>query len=201
MRLTSARDTSNQTGQLNFAGQLVITAGQTYATSGTTFGITGLGAASPQDRDSELILRAPLGGSTSTVPFSAFGSVSMAAAQIDQGGVLRQPFGQISLVASQQLILGPDSMTSVSGDGFTIPYGTTENLLRWIVDGFNTASLPVRKTVVLSAPDIQASASATVTWVVLALSWPVLPAVPAPLEDDTGHAPATVGGLTAANAA
>ena len=163
VRLTSARDTSNQTGQLNFAGQLVITAGQTYATSGTTFGITGLNAVSAQDRGSELILRAPLGGSTSTVPFSAFGSVSMAAPHIDQGGVLRQPFGQISLVASQQLILGQDSITSVSGDGFTIPYGTSENLSRWLVDGFNTVSLPVRKTVVLSAPDIQASASATVS--------------------------------------
>ena len=163
VRLTSARDTSSQTGQLNFAGELRITAGQTYATSGTRFGISGLAAQSPQDRDSTLILRTPPGGSSSTTPLSAFGALSMAAPRIDQGGVLRQPFGQISLVATQQLILGQDSITSVSGDGFMVPYGSTENLSRWIVDGFNTAGLPIGKTVTLSAPDIQASASASVS--------------------------------------
>ncbi len=45
-------------------------------------------------------------GQTSAVPLSAGGRLSLEAPEIEQNGVLRAPFGQISLKASTRLTLG-----------------------------------------------------------------------------------------------
>ncbi|CAB3926921.1 hypothetical protein LMG3481_05973 [Achromobacter deleyi] len=65
------------------------------------------------------------------VPYSAFGSLRLAAATVEQGGVVRAPLGAIVLgdvsetVGTRHLTLLPGSVTSVSGVGLLMPYGGT----------------------------------------------------------------------------
>ena len=64
-------------------------------------------------------------------PYSAFGTLRLAAANVEQGGVLRAPLGAIVLgdlgerMGTQRLTLLPGSVTSVSGAGLVMPYGGT----------------------------------------------------------------------------
>ena len=58
-------------------------------------------------------------------PLSAAGSVSLNAYDITSTGTLYAPFGTIALNASHALTLGAGSLTSVSAEGLTIPYGST----------------------------------------------------------------------------
>ena len=65
------------------------------------------------------------------VPYSAFGQLRLAAATVEQGGVLRAPLGAIvlgdmgQLMGTKRLTLLPGSVTSVSGAGLLMPYGGT----------------------------------------------------------------------------
>src|SRR6202043_1114852 len=59
-------------------------------------------------------------------PLSAGGALSIAADTIVSTGTIYAPFGTISLDANTTLTLGDGSLTSVSGDGLTIPYGQTQ---------------------------------------------------------------------------
>ncbi|MBB1627744.1 hemagglutinin [Achromobacter sp. UMC71] len=65
------------------------------------------------------------------VPYSAFGTLRLAASNVEQGGVLRAPLGAIvlgdvsSATGTQRLSLLPGSVTSVSGAGLLMPYGGT----------------------------------------------------------------------------
>ncbi len=74
------------------------------------------------------------GGATAplpAVPYSAFGSLRLAATNVEQGGVVRAPLGAIilgdvsSVLGTQRLTLLPGSVTSVSGAGLLMPYGGT----------------------------------------------------------------------------
>ncbi|CUJ70039.1 Heme:hemopexin utilization protein A [Achromobacter kerstersii] len=64
-------------------------------------------------------------------PYSAFGTLRLAATTVEQGGVLRAPLGAITLgdlgelMGTQRLTLLPGSVTSVSGAGLLMPYGGT----------------------------------------------------------------------------
>ncbi|MDF3835855.1 filamentous hemagglutinin family protein [Cupriavidus basilensis] len=62
-------------------------------------------------------------------PLSVFGSLSFQAAIIEQGGIVRAPFGAVTLgtnyPATQRVDLLPGSLTSVSMAGLAIPYGGT----------------------------------------------------------------------------
>jgi filamentous hemagglutinin family protein len=151
------------TARLNFAGQLKITAGQVYATSGTRYLLAGLPVLADGDAGSDFIVRAPEGGSSSTAPLSALGQLTVQATRIDQGGVLRQPFGSITLDAAQRLTLGDGSVTSVSAEGSTLPFGQTDNLTDWVVAGQNRTQLPVAKSIQLTATEIQTASGATVS--------------------------------------
>ncbi|MCK9915644.1 filamentous hemagglutinin family protein [Microbacteriaceae bacterium K1510] len=74
-----------------------------------------------------------LGRTTDTIPdapFSLFGTLSLTAPIVEQGGVVRAPFGLIMLGSNSQPLtqrvdLLPGSLTSVSMDGLDIPYGGT----------------------------------------------------------------------------
>jgi hypothetical protein len=71
---------------------------------------------------------------SAAVPLSALGGLTIDAPSIDQGGVVRAPFGQIALngVGAQSVVtLHPGSLTSVSANGQTIPYGSTQNGTQW----------------------------------------------------------------------
>ncbi|PLY45348.1 hemagglutinin [Janthinobacterium sp. ROICE36] len=84
------------------------------------------------------------------MPYSAFGSLELEAAHIEQGGVVRAPLGRLSIGAARYdndksltVNLLPGSITSVSGAGLVMPYGGTVDGQAWNVDGKPAALLGV----------------------------------------------------------
>ncbi|MFS2054427.1 hypothetical protein ACEN8K_37050, partial [Variovorax sp. CT11-76] len=84
-----------------------------------------------------------IGEGEPAVPYSAFGSLQLMSANIDQGGVLRAPLGSVILgrpegqaddVAST-VRLRAGSITSTSGAGLAMPYGGTKDGLTYIYNG------------------------------------------------------------------
>ncbi len=149
--------------QLDFAGVLTLSASQIYATTGTRFALAGLAAADEADAGSRLVLRTGPQGAAAMSPLSVFGSLSLSATSIDHGGVLRQPFGALSLSAERGLELRAGSITSVSGDGATLLYGTTTNLSDWqAATGASLTQLPVEKSIQLRAATLTTSPQARV---------------------------------------
>lgn len=155
-----------QTGSLLFAGTLDLTAGQITPTTFSTFEIAGLVG------NSILRTHAPSGGSTSTLPLSAFGDVKLSANTIEHGGVIRVPFGRLELNALDTLSLLADSELSTSGNGLTVPVGTTVNGTSWnyfpagttAVNQFRAITeLPVAKQVLLNGRTLAISPTARVS--------------------------------------
>ncbi len=105
-------------GSLATGGDLTLDAARIYPATGTAFTMSsnaaggtiavGRTAASP--------------GS----PLSAAGSLTLAADNIVSTGTLLAPFGSIDLEAGRSLTLGDASITSVSGAGAVLPYGSTQ---------------------------------------------------------------------------
>lgn len=155
---------SARQGSLAFAGELTLSASVLYASSGTQFGLDGLPAMDDADAGSRLVFTTGPGGAASLPPLSAFGGIAARATEIEQGGVLWQPFGALSLEAGRRLALLPGSLTSVSGAGAVVPYGNTINLALWSLPGGAEADgLPLAKQVTLKAPRMEAAAGATVS--------------------------------------
>ncbi len=150
---------------LNFAGLLSLTAGQAYATSATQYTLRGLAATGPDDSGSQLVLRPSAGGTPANLPLSAFGSLTINATDIDQGGILRQPFGQITLQAERSLTLGDGSITSVSGNGASLLFGQTLNLADWYPSGppISFSQLPLSKGISLSAATLTTAPTASLS--------------------------------------
>jgi filamentous hemagglutinin family protein len=80
--------------------------------------------------------------SVPAMPYSAFGSLELAAAHIEQGGVVRAPLGRLAIGAagydndkSLSVNLLSNSITSVSGAGLVMPYGGTVDGQTWNVNG------------------------------------------------------------------
>jgi filamentous hemagglutinin family protein len=137
-------DTVNNSlgGQLLVNGNLQITAGQIYPTTGSTFLV-----ASASRSGAIEFLRAS--DSTPATPYSAGGNLTVQAAHIIQNGVVRVPLGSLTLGSDSELDITTDgvsetfaprtltldagngSITSVSADGLTIPYGTTTDQTEW----------------------------------------------------------------------
>ncbi|WP_201495253.1 filamentous hemagglutinin N-terminal domain-containing protein, partial [Rubrivivax sp. A210] len=150
-------------GRLAFAGALELTAGQIYATTGTGFTLAGLPAGDASDAGSRITLSTGTGGASAQAPLSAFGALSLQATDIDHGGALRQPFGAIELKAGRELTLRDGSLTSVSGAGSTLIYGSTDNLAQWLLPSGQTSSaLPLAKGVSLSAARLNTAPGARV---------------------------------------
>ncbi|WP_158299008.1 filamentous haemagglutinin family protein [Sphingomonas psychrotolerans] len=102
-----------------------------------------------------------LAGSTPSMPLSAYGQLTVGADIINQGGVLVAPLGSITLgigggnyvpgpemaapgqdywsgesaVSTREVNLLSGSLTSVSGAGLAIPYGSTTDGLSWTLNG------------------------------------------------------------------
>ncbi|OEZ27304.1 filamentous haemagglutinin family protein [Variovorax boronicumulans] len=145
---------------LDVDGQLVLNAGQVYPTTAMT-GVIRAG-------DSITVERL---GDAGSAPLSAGGSLRLEAPVIAQNGVLRAPFGQIELNAGERLSLGAGSLTSVSGAGMTVPFGTLSNNEHWhdpskAVDPTNpsTGSLvaPPEKRITMKSPDVALARGAVV---------------------------------------
>lgn len=161
-------NTNVQDGALLFSGTVTMTAGQIYPTTFSQFEITGA------EGNSLFRTRMPSGGSRASVPLSAFGALTVTADRIEHGGVLRAPFGSIDLVADS-LKLFNGSETSVSGNGATVPVGSTVNGRTWYYYplGLNAGTqsseivtideLPVAKGVLLKADSMDVASGARVS--------------------------------------
>ncbi|MCX7102558.1 MAG: filamentous hemagglutinin family protein [Methylobacter sp.] len=68
-----------------------------------------------------------MGNNSDVTPLSAAGQLTLNAATINQNGVLKAPLGTIELNATSALSFGKDSVTSVSANGQTIPFGAIVN--------------------------------------------------------------------------
>ena len=80
------------------------------------------------------------GPAPAAVPYSVFGSLSLAAGTIEQGGVIRAPLGLITVgddvvTKTREVRLLPGSVTSVSGAGLVMPYGGTTDGIDYRYDG------------------------------------------------------------------
>ncbi|MGK5036237.1 filamentous haemagglutinin family protein [Janthinobacterium sp. LB3P118] len=80
--------------------------------------------------------------SVPAMPYSAFGSLELEAAHIEQGGVVRAPLGRLAIGAARydndkslSVNLLANSITSVSGAGLVMPYGGTVDGQTWNVNG------------------------------------------------------------------
>ncbi|SAI37288.1 Heme:hemopexin utilization protein A [Bordetella ansorpii] len=161
-------DDANLRATLDVDGALEIRAAQVYPGTAVTARIVS---------GQSIAVR---GNGSAEAPLSAGGSLTLSAPVIEQTGVLRAPFGQIVLEASDRLVLGDASLTSVSGAGLGVLYGTLRNAEYWL-DPSNPqgrsrtnpndagvldenrylSSLP-EKRVSLQAPDVSMAAGAVV---------------------------------------
>ena len=143
-------DKSGAQATLVTSGNLTLSAAQIYPVAGANArvyaGVTFDPNAANFFRPGGRIVVSSPGGALPPPPLTAGGTLLLAAGEIDQGGVLRAPFGQITLGATgnesgfdavfsfgsespatftTEVKLLPGSLTSVSGEGTTIPYGGT----------------------------------------------------------------------------
>lgn len=142
------------TGSLAVGGDLELASAQIYPTTLTDYSIEVPGTAR--------FRRTGTGGQV----YSAGGRLSVSAAAIDQGGVLRAPSGALELEAAGAFTARPGSVTSVSADGLSVLFGRTEGGLDWVypVSGEATALIatPPEKAVAIRARDIDIQDQAVV---------------------------------------
>ncbi|WP_313054868.1 filamentous hemagglutinin N-terminal domain-containing protein, partial [Pseudomonas lopnurensis] len=142
VELVSQGDMRFETGILHTPGDLLLAAAQIYPATGAAAtvhaGWQGPNSAYASDR--RLVI-ARTTDTTPTMPYSVFGSLTLGAATIDQGGILRAPMGAINLgysgsrLQTQAVNLLPGSTTSVSAGGLVMPYGGTVDGVTWEYDG------------------------------------------------------------------
>jgi filamentous hemagglutinin family protein len=154
-----AGSTTNFTGSLKSAGNLVFQANQLYPVTRADFTLNPLGAYTPG-----AITFLSNGGSLADTPLSAGGRFTVNATSISQGGAVRAPLGQITLNATGGVNLMEGSMMSVSGDGELIPFGSVQNGKSWIyqVDPATSTLIPspLAKQISLNAPAITIASGA-----------------------------------------
>ncbi|MCZ4303309.1 filamentous hemagglutinin family protein [Zoogloeaceae bacterium G21618-S1] len=157
------KDVAARTGSLSASGSAVLNAGQVMASTDSRFVVDLV------DAGSRLSINGT--GSVPTAPLSAGADLTLTADFIDQGGVIRVPFGSLSLIARDTLTLATGSITSAAGEGQVTPYGVRSGD-DWVLvypaataDGFDLTTLlshsPV-PTVVLSAPNVDQKSGAVV---------------------------------------
>jgi filamentous hemagglutinin len=145
-------------GGLVLDGNLTIDAARIYPVTQTAFSISTL---SP----GESVNIGQTNASPGT-PLSAGGALAITSDSIDSSGSLFAPFGTISLTA-KNLALESGSVTSVSADGVTIPFGSTQlGGAQWQYTAAGAAQqfiagIPQRQ-VSLNAPSVTIAAGATV---------------------------------------
>ncbi|HEY4076631.1 MAG TPA: filamentous hemagglutinin N-terminal domain-containing protein, partial [Rhizomicrobium sp.] len=154
--------TTPQPGELITGGNLTFQAAQLYPATGSVF-----------------IVDAPVAGSTITVlgngnatpPISVGGALLVDAATIVQNGTIRAPSGTIQLgvgdvtdadvktafnnlplIRTTSVTLGDGSLTSVSLDGQSLPYGTTTDGTDWKLSVTNVTGQQITSGDLTQAP-------------------------------------------------
>ncbi len=148
----------DRTATLTADGRLELKVGQLYPATGILASIKA---------GTELAIE-PNGGAA--LPLSAAGSLSLEAPVIVQNGVIRAPFGSITFTATDSITLGAGSVTSVSGDGLVLPYGTLINNEFWAdpvtaataTNPTPTLSQLPEKKITLSAPTVKLASGSVV---------------------------------------
>jgi len=149
MRFLQASGGENAITGLTSNGDLVLAANQIYpATSAKVEIIAGRRGYTTEwgtfgvDFDPSRSLRIEqTGEAVPRVPFSVFGSISLASANVDQGGIVRAPLGRVTVgstgseTVSTNVLLRPGSITSVSAAGLAMPYGGTVDGLTYVYAG------------------------------------------------------------------
>ncbi len=151
-----AGTTVRTTGGLDVDGGLTLSAGMIYPVSMISGTIKSVGKLTVQQQGA------------AGLPYSVAGSLTLIAPDIEQDGTLLAPFGSIALSASNSLTLGGGSVTSVSGDGLILPYGSLSNGEYWTIPGATSSSVPTilsalpEKRVTLSGKNVDLRAGAVV---------------------------------------
>ncbi|MDL2337346.1 MAG: filamentous hemagglutinin family protein [Pseudomonadota bacterium] len=119
-----------QVGSLTTSGDITFDAAQVYPSTRTDFTISVIDqpANTPVTGGSILIAS---NGKTAGDVYSAGGRLAFVADTIVQGGTVKAPLGAIELHALSNLELSPGSVTSVSADGLTVPFGSTLAGISW----------------------------------------------------------------------
>jgi filamentous hemagglutinin len=105
------------TAKLTAPGDITLTARQIYPNTANKLTIEATGG------DSKITVNQS--GEVDTPVLSAQGELTLKAANIEQNGTLKAPFGKINLEATDALVLSDNSLTSVSSEGQLIPFATT----------------------------------------------------------------------------
>ncbi len=140
-RWRTGNSSANQT-QLETSGDIVLTAVQIYPSTDTdariVAGYRGTGLTFVEG--TSLTIRR-YGEGNVAVPYSAFGKLTLAAETVNQGGIVRAPFGTLTLgslnnfARADSINLLAGSLTSVSGAGLVMPYGGTVDGITYNYDG------------------------------------------------------------------
>ncbi|WP_374569272.1 filamentous haemagglutinin family protein [Ideonella sp.] len=140
-------------GSLTTAGDLALSARQLYPGTQTDFRI---------DATGHDVTIAGQGGDASGIatPLSAGGKLTIAAATITQGGVVRAPQGQIVLQGSQAVTLAEGSQTSVSAAGLVLPYGDSAGG-RWVAPDGHVLTAPPGKRIDIESPSVDVATGAS----------------------------------------
>ncbi|WP_165420984.1 filamentous haemagglutinin family protein [Bradyrhizobium sp. Leo170] len=135
------------TTQLATSGNLDLLAAQLYPATNT------LAAVIAGSGNSDPTVTLTIGRTTDTIPdapLSVFGSLAFQAPIVEQGGIVRAPFGTLTFgmgypVFTPRVDLVPGSLTSVSMAGLTIPYGGTIDGVSYSYNGatVNSITLPL----------------------------------------------------------
>jgi len=153
-RAASADGSEVLPGMLFSTGDLVFSAGQVYPSSSYRFAInanaSGLPDAAGNPRETTITFLPS--GNASATPLSAGGALLVSADHIEQQGTIRVPSGSLvlgttdpsadatdfglaaglpALANTKSVHLAPGSVTSVSLDGLTVPYGNTVDGVDW----------------------------------------------------------------------
>lgn len=132
--------TTQRDGALHSAADLTFAAPQTTVASAARYTIDAAGKS----------VSFTEGRASSAPVLSAAGSITVNADTITQDGVVRAPFGSITLNAND-IFLGRASVTSVSGEGLVVPFGATSGGAEWNYLGLAQSRLP-EKSIRLLTP-------------------------------------------------
>lgn len=165
--LKTANNTKTIT-ELLTPGNLTLTAAQLYPTThaeasvlaGYIFEQGQYSRSNRYDPTRTLTIGRSGGQTDPALPYSVFGQLTLGAATVNQGGVVRAPLGRLLVGTfseqfgywggsgiTERVNLLPGSVTSVSAAGLMMPYGGTVDNVRYTYDGTDVAFVGVGSTV------------------------------------------------------
>lgn len=168
LRFAAARSADGNTlftGSLRTTADVTLRGDRLYPASRVAFTLNPAGTGAGAYTAGRVVIEA--GDGIGGVPLAAGGSLVLNGSDILQQGVLRAPFGEIVLDAAREVLLAANSVTSVSAEGRSIPFGSTLNDRDWIYRldaGGNTVvvTAPPAGRITLDAPTVTTRTGATV---------------------------------------